>query len=226
MLNFTLAVAAEPSYSPPRLTGTGRVRGNGAALWAGEAELPPPSRLRSNLLPLRGQCWWSLVPNAAPATAQQPRLQRSAGTGFKSRPCEYCGVALHLSGVKCIQSLLLKQQWAPKYAVRWSKRFKMILQSKFGHLLGRKVIPVSSGCSSDCLGKMEPIYGAWGFPAHRIPGIPLAKVLLLMEMQDPRQGSILKLCLCMVPEASSEFCLWSWWYFMHRNRAAFVHASA
>ena len=66
----------------------------------------------------------------------------------------------------------------------------MILRSKLGHPQGRKVIPVSSGCSSDYIDRTEHIYGGRGFLAPWIPGKLLAKALLLAEMQDPGKGSI------------------------------------
>lgn len=85
----------------------------------------------------------------------------------------------------------------------------MILQTKLGHPQGREVIPVSSGCCSNYLGKMEHIHSEWGFLAPWIPGKLLDKALLWAEMQDPRKESILKLCLHVVPGVPSESSLGS-----------------
>lgn len=85
----------------------------------------------------------------------------------------------------------------------------MILQTKLGHPQRKEVIPVSSGCSSNYLGKTEHIHSEWGVLAPWIPGNLLDKELLLAETQDPRKESILKLCLHMVPGVPSESSLGS-----------------
>lgn len=72
-----------------------------------------------------------------------------------------------------------------------SKRLKIIIQPKLGHPPGEEVMPVSNGCSSNCVGKMEHIHRMQGFPAHWSPGELWGKVLHLAETQDTRKGSII-----------------------------------